>query len=155
MNIRQIEHVINQHAQKYEASCSPSLAEMLLKLRGAVALDYYVEQHRDQNSNVGLANINNRTIAGQTFRRLQDTESPRGFGVRINEFLAADNPVGIYLPTQHGFHGFVVAGIEQGQYIVYSKFSESGHGEGAVTLKASLPEAAVDAFRNCDCIYLE
>ena len=155
MNIQQVESIVGRHSQKYAASCSPSLAEMLLKLRGAVAHDYYDEQHRDQNTNVGLANINNQTIAGQTFRRLQDTQSPKTFRERINELLAADKPVGIYLPTHLGFHGFVVAGIEQGHYVIFSKFSELGNGEGAVTLKAFLPEASVDSFRDHDCIYLE
>ncbi len=120
MIINQIESIVEQHSQKYRSSCSPSLAEMLLKVRGAVAIAYYDEQHRDQNTNVGLNNINNRTIAGQTFRRLQDTPSVKSFQQRIDELLAAEKSVGIYLPTQFGFHGFVIAGVEQCSYLLLS-----------------------------------
>jgi hypothetical protein len=155
MNIQQIESIIDGHAQKYQNSCSPSLAEMLLKLSGAVSADYYDEQHRDQNDNVGLSNINNRTLAGQTFRRLQDTPSSNSFHGRINELLTTGKPVGIYLPTQLGFHGFVIAGIEHGLYILLSKESERGNGEGARTIKVFLTEAQIDAYYDRDCIYLE
>ena len=151
----QFKAVVNQHAQRYRDSCSPSLAEMLLKVRGAVAMNYYDEQERDKDQNVGLKHINNQTIAGQTFRRLQDTASSKNFRERIDELLAADKPVGIYLSTPFGFHGFVIAGREQGHYLLLSKFSEEGNGEGRITFEARMPEDALNAFAGRDCIYLE
>jgi len=155
MNIQQTEAIVAQHAQKYRSSCSPSLAEMLLKLRGAVPIDYSAEQDRDQDTNIGLANIKDKTIAGQTFRHLQDTTSAKPFSERINDLLAADQPVGIYLPTPFGFHGFVIAGRDQGHYVLLSKFSEEGQGQGRITLKAILPENDINAFAHRDTIFLE
>lgn len=128
---------------------------MLLKLRGAVPLDYTAEQDRDRDTDVGLTNIKDKTIAGQTFRRLQDNQSPKSFSERINDLLAADKPVGIYLPTPFGFHGFVIAGRDQGHYILLSKFSEEGQGEGRITFKVILPENDINAFVNRDTIFLE
>lgn len=155
MNFVQIKAIVDQHAQKYRDSCSPSLAEMLLKLRRAVAIDYYDEQNRDQNVNVGLKHINNKTIAGQTFRRLQDTSSQKSFRERIDDLLIAGKPVGIYLPTSFGFHGFVFAGRDHGHYLLLSKFSEEGRGEGKITFGACIHENDLNAFSGRDCIYLE
>ncbi len=102
MIIAQIEAIVDQHVQKYRNSCSPSLAEMLLKIRASVEQDYYVEQDRDQDENVGLTRIGNRTIAGQTFRHLQATPSTKCFTQRINDLLAGGHPVGISCPHRSG-----------------------------------------------------
>jgi hypothetical protein len=155
VTIEETRNVVDQHVQWYRDSCSPSLAEMMLKMRGAVSADYRAEQDRDQNQNVGLSNIKDKTIAGQTFRHLQDKPGDKSFRERVNDLLAADRPVGIYLPTSFGFHGFVIAGREDGQYVFFSKWSEQGHGEGSITLQAMLPEEELDIFSDRDCIYLE
>jgi hypothetical protein len=155
MKLAQIETVVDLHEQKYRNSCSPSLAEMMLKVDGAVASDYYDEQHRDMDSNVGLANIQNKTIAGKTFRHVKDIQSSKPFRGRIEDLLGAERPVGIYLPTPFGCHGFVVAGRQGGNYVLLAKFSEEGHGEGRITLKVLLPEADLDQFHARDCIYIE
>lgn len=109
MTISEIESIVAQHMQKYTNSCSPSLAEMLLKIRGAVGPNYYAEQDRDKDENVGITKISNMTVAGQTFRHLQGIPSTKSFTERINDLLTGGHPVGIYLPTSFGFHGFVIS----------------------------------------------
>lgn len=81
MDIESVLSIINSHRQMYEASCSPSLVEMLLKLSGAADADYYDEQIRDQNNNIGLTNIKNKTIKGKTFRQF----NPQGAGISLLE----------------------------------------------------------------------
>ncbi|MEA3211561.1 MAG: hypothetical protein QOE70_4618 [Chthoniobacter sp.] len=140
MDIPAIENIVDKHAQKYAASCAPSLAEMLLKVKKAVAADYYAEQDRDKDANVGLANIKDLTIAGETFRRVQDTNSQDPFSKQIDGLLEANKPVGIFLQNPNGFHGFVIAGKEKGKYVLISKISEFGKGEGK---KSSAPAKTI------------
>jgi hypothetical protein len=155
MKLSEIEVVVDRHEQKYRNSCSPSLAEMMLKIDGAVSFDYYDEQHRDRDDNVGLANIKDKTIAGKSFRRLQDVRCDKSFSERVDGMLAAERPVGIYLPTPFGYHGFVIAGKQDGNYILLTKFSEVGNGEGRITLRVLLPESGLQQFRERDCICIE
>lgn len=155
MDILEIEAVVDQHAQTYKASCAPSLAEILLKVKKAVPTDYTIEQDRDKDANVGLTNIKNKTIAGETFRHVQDTQSSEPFSKRIDDLLAGEKPVGIFLQNPHGFHGFVIAGKENGKYVLFSKFSELGNGEGKKTLRHELTEAELNGFADRDAIYLE
>jgi len=155
MNTKEIEDTVDKHAQKYLASCAPSLAEMLLKVRKSVGSDYSAEQDRDQNTNIGLGNIKNKTIAGQTFRHVQDTPSAEPFAKRIDDLLAADKPVGIFLQNPDGFHGFVIAGKENGNYVLFSKHSELGNGEGKLTLRQEMTEAELNAVADRDAIFLE
>ena len=145
---------INAHRQKYLNSCSPSLAEMLLKLEKAVDPDYYDEQDRDQNQNVGLQNIKDKTISGITFRSFQ----PGGGTLKdkIDYELGAGRFLGVYLPDQMGFHGFVIAGKVNDEYVLLTKHSELGGGEGKFTIHMGLFTSFVPQLEGKrDVIYYE
>ena len=129
---------------------------MLLKIEGVVPLDYYEEQERDKDNNVGLGNIANRTIKDRTFRCLPNTSGTESFRERVDELLASGRPVGIYTETSPSkFHGYVIAGKDQGKYVLLSKHSEEGAGQGRITETVLLSKQELDALKDRDCIYLE
>lgn len=149
----EIRNIVDEHAQKYFDSCSPSLAEMLLKLVDAVSLDYYDEQNRDQNEQVGLKNILGKVIAGKTFQKIiaKDGET---LTEKVKSKLVEGKSVGIYLPIQK-FHGFVIAGIEDNNVLLLTKHSEMGQGQGQVTEIRHIPLSAFDKMTHFDCISCE
>src|SRR5437899_7312077 len=127
MNPAEIRIIVDKHAEKYRNSCSASLAEMLLKIEGAVSTEYYAEQHRDKEGNVGLRNIKNQSTAGYTFQRLQDIPSSKTLSERIDELLGSGHQVGIYTEVKPvEFHGFVIAGKQDNKYVLLTKQSELG-----------------------------
>jgi len=145
--------VINHHHQKYRNSCSPSLVEMLLKLENAVPGDYYDEQDRDKDQNVGLANIANKTIYGLTFRRFDAQVENKSLQQRIDEELAKGQFLGVYLPVGGGVHSFVIAGKVNQEYLLLSKYSELGNGEGSQTIEGYIPAHAIPQLERFDVIY--
>jgi len=146
---------INQHHQKYRSSCSPSLAEMLLKLAGAVPLDYYAEQDRDQNQNVGLKNIENKTIKGITFRKYKPQDEGKSLQQKIDEELSKGRFLGIYLPLGGEYHSFVIAGKVNQEYVLLSKYSELGNDEGKQTIENYIPSHLIPGLERFDIIYYE
>jgi hypothetical protein len=156
MDVPEIIRIINAHRQQYACSCSPSLVEMLLTLAGAVPLDYYGEQDRDRNDNVGLANIRDKTLFGKTFRRFNSAEEEMMLIDRIRSELAAGKFLGIYLCVDNTFHGWVIAAIWQEQHLLLlSKDSERGGGEGCRTIGLWYPVADIRFIEHRDCIYYE
>ena len=77
-------------------SCSGSLVEMLLKLAGAAPANYYVEQDRDKNQNVGLTYIKDKQICGKTFRRFDAQSEGITLREQIEKELNAGRCLGVF-----------------------------------------------------------
>src|SRR5207302_7618945 len=117
--------------------------------------NYYAEQDRDQNRNVGLENIEDKTISGITFRKFKPQVEAKNIQQRIDEELSKGQFLGIYLPLGGGFHSFVMAGKVNQDYVLLSKCSELGGGEGKQTVEYYIPAHRIPELERFDLIYYE
>jgi hypothetical protein len=151
----EIIQIVDAHSQKYLDSCAPSLVEMLLKLSGSVPSDYYIEQNRDRNAQVGLKNIENKTIEGKVFRKFDPSIEGISLLNKIKSELSAGRFLGIFLQPVK-FHGYVIAGIEGENLLLLTKgLFEESKGGGHTTEQLCIPLSEVNALQNHDCIYYE
>jgi hypothetical protein len=153
------QQLMAQHNQLYRTSCSPSLIEILLKLEGLVAPDWFEEQEKHKGDNVGLEPYLNQAVHGGTIRRIQDELSPEvSFVGRIDQLLADDKALGIYLrnPDGSGFHGWMIYGRDNdGRYLAATKGWNPQTNKGDQTILAKIEAPYLEASSDRDCIYIE
>lgn len=153
MDHSQVKKIVDGHSQKYRLSCSPSIVELLLKLEGKVATDYFVLQDKYKDQNIGLDFARNQTLEGLQFKQ-HNLSTEGSFADRITSELAAGRFVGIYVKNSHGYHGWVVTEIDSKRNLILcSKPSELGNGEGKETIHDSVPLADCIPPRITDCVY--
>ena len=141
MTLQEAVQVVDDHHQKYKLSCSPSIIEILLKLESRVRPDYYSQQETHKDKNVGLDFARDKTIEGMTFHR-HNTQTHGSFTSKIQDELNAGRFVGVYALNEGStieYHGWVVVGIQGGELLLLSKYSELGNQEGHQTVELRLP----------------
>jgi hypothetical protein len=108
--------ILNQHEQKYLASCIPACVELVLKLLGKVPADYYEQQEAMKGrGDIGFGDFNGKTLFGVTFNNMfcgegrgPDFPLPLLFS-KIDDELAAGRYVIISLNSQGGnWHMWVI-----------------------------------------------
>lgn len=125
---------------------------MLLKLEGRVPSDYEVQQDTHKDKNVGLDFAKEKTIEGLTFHQ-HNTDKDGPFIDRIKAELAAGRFVGVYTQNPHGYHGWIVVGVDNDKLVLRSKPSELGRGEGRITISEELPIADAVPAKMTDCVF--
>jgi hypothetical protein len=149
-----ISQVVDQHHQKYLASCSPSLIEMILKAYEKVPMGFYDLQHKYRDENVGLTHFRDQDIEGLHFQ-IHDQSTGQSFLDRLQEELKSGRIVGLYCLNRDGSscHGWIVDDVREGQVHLLSKYSEEGNGEGRQTVKDSFPLEGPEAIRITDLVF--
>jgi hypothetical protein len=108
------QQIIDQHAQRYDASCIPSSVEMVLKLLGREPVTYYELQDDWKNKSDGtFGYFDNRTINGVTFHRQfflprNDQFPLPNLFQTIDSELKAGRFVIVSLPSDAGWHMYVI-----------------------------------------------
>ena len=153
-----IEDVLAAHAQKYVASCSPSLIEMILKIYEAVPLDYFDLQHANPHLE-GLEKYNGKVLHGVSFQK-HDPATGQSFLDRLRMELEQGHIVGLYCynkdqpdPLKKDVHGWILYDLTPDHIHLVSKPSELGAGEGRQTICVSFPLIGENSVQITDLVF--
>ena len=123
---------VDAHRQKYDMSCIPMSVELVLKLLGREAADYYALQEPWKNKADGnLVDFDGRTIAGVTFRQQFDDLRGNDFPTEdlfnaIDSELEQNRYAIIALNTGSSYHMYVIVGrTPSGDYHAVSKAGDA------------------------------
>jgi hypothetical protein len=123
------ERIIDSHVQCPGNTCIPSAVEMVLKLHGAVDTDYYELQ--DTWSGSSFADFDGREIHGFRFKQVYSPADRRAtfpfhdLFRRIQDELQQGRMVIISLPSNQGFHVWIIHDYDGGNFHAFSK--SDGH----------------------------
>jgi len=135
-----IEKILKKHEQKYKYSCTPSSVEMVLKLEGKVAEDYYELQNLFFKDSVKKENCDRHNFCfyegeqqGLIFKKLEFVETPSTNQFRfefifdtIKSNIDDKHFVIIALKSDNfNFHNHVIYGYEEGLIKSVTKYHGS------------------------------
>ena len=106
--------VVNSHNQIFQASCIPSVVEMVLKYYRVVDFDFYDLQNEWKNKIDGsFRDFDNKELYGITFSHKFDLPRDASFPIdslfqTIENELKSGKKVIVSLPSDMGWHMFVI-----------------------------------------------
>lgn len=161
MTPAQRELVDKDQYQKYLSSCPASLCEMLLKFEGAIPKDSVQLQDADPGGQDGFKNFVDQLLPNNfTMRKLPQSTAWEFPLADVRAKLAMGVPIGIFLNIPGQVHGWLIDKIAanaagEEELHLLSKPSESGKGEGKLTVSKTITLVDVPKYKWSDAVFIE